>query len=65
MIDPRIPDDNAMAQVRRVTPEIPFPEGEKCSWAGQLTYGAAWPLSEKYYISESTTPRTNSTVCGW
>jgi len=51
LIDPRVPDDDAMAQVRRVTPEIPFPEGEQCSWAGQLAYGASWPLSEKYYLS--------------
>ena len=50
LIDPRIPDDGAMAQVRRVTPETTFPEAEKRSWSGQLTYGNAWPLSEKYYI---------------
>ncbi|MCP4455687.1 MAG: hypothetical protein GY809_29860, partial [Planctomycetes bacterium] len=28
LIDLRTPDDNAMSQVRRITPEVPFPESE-------------------------------------
>lgn len=28
MFDPRIPDDDAMAPVKRVTPEVGFPESQ-------------------------------------
>jgi len=39
-------DDGAMSQVRRLTPEAPFPEGEKHN----RQYGTAWPLSRQYYL---------------
>jgi len=52
VIDPSIPDDNAMAQIRRFTPEHDLPEAEiplrfdKASGG----YAAPWPLDEKYVI---------------
>jgi len=46
LIDPRIPDDDAMAPVKRITPEVRFPESQ----GGAQVYGTAWPLSEDYYL---------------
>jgi len=46
VIDPRVPDDDRMAPVRRLTPEIDFPESQD----GTESYGEAWPLSEDYYL---------------
>ena len=48
MVDPTIPDDGKMAQVKRVTPEYWFPEVEP---GGTHTYGTIWPLSEDFYLS--------------
>lgn len=47
MIDPRLDDDNSMSQIRRLTPETPFPESER----GPLLYATPWPLSENYWLS--------------
>ncbi len=46
MIDPRVEDDDAMAPVKRLTPEVAFPETQ----GGAQIYGNAWPLSEKYHL---------------
>ena len=52
VIDPSIPDDNAMSQIRRFTPDQVLPEAEtplkydKASGA----YASPWPLSEKYVL---------------
>jgi len=46
MIDPHIVDDDAMAPVKRITPEVAFPESQ----GGAQVYGTAWPLSEDYYL---------------
>jgi hypothetical protein len=46
VIDPRVADDDAMAPVRRLTPDAGFPESQK----GSQTYGTAWPLSETYFL---------------
>lgn len=46
VIDPRIEDDDAMAPVKRLTPDSGFPESQK----GAQTYGTAWPLSETYFL---------------
>ena len=48
LIDPEVKDDDAMAQVRRLTPEALFPESE--TGAGVGPYGAPWPLSEDFYL---------------
>jgi len=47
LLDPRVPDDGKMAQVKRITPEYFFPEVEK---GATHTYGTAWPLSEDFYL---------------
>jgi hypothetical protein len=46
LINPNIPDDDAMGPVQRITPEVGFPESQ----GGTQCYGMAWPLSEDYYI---------------
>ncbi|MEI7899721.1 MAG: hypothetical protein WCK89_05680 [bacterium] len=47
LIDTRIADDGAMAQVKRITPEYCFPEVEH---GAAYAYGTAWPLSEDFYL---------------
>ncbi len=47
LIDPTVADDNAMAPVKRLTPEIPFPEAEG---GGRQVYATAWPLDEDFYL---------------
>jgi hypothetical protein len=46
VIDPRVQDDDRMAPVRRLTPEVGFPESQ----GGTQTYGTPWPLGEDYYL---------------
>ena len=46
MIDPAIEDDDAMAPVKRITPDVGFPESQ----GGAQAYATAWPLSEDYYL---------------
>jgi len=46
VIDPRMIDDDAMAPVKRITPDVAFPESQ----GGTQTYATAWPLSEDYYL---------------
>ncbi len=46
LIDLDVPDDGAMSQLRRLTPDVRFPEGE----GGREAYGTAWPLSEDYCL---------------
>ncbi len=48
VFDPRVPDDDGMAPVRRLTPEVPFPESQGPT--GSQTFGQASPLSEDYYL---------------
>jgi hypothetical protein len=59
LIDPRETDDRSTAQLRRVTPEVPFPESESAPGVphekGRHTpaaevYGTPWPLSEDYFL---------------
>ncbi len=46
LIDPQTPDDDGMGPIRRITPEVGFPESQ----GGSQVYGTAWPLSEDYYL---------------
>ena len=49
LIDPRSDDrdeDDAMAPVKRLTPDVGFPESQ----GGMEAYGTAWPLSEDFYL---------------
>ena len=50
LIDPTVADDDAMAQVRRVTPDQLFPEAEYYFDRGSAAYASPWPLSEKYFL---------------
>lgn len=49
LLDPRLKDDDATAPLRRLTPEVPFPEAECAATTGQV-YATAWPLSEDFYL---------------
>ncbi len=46
LINPRIEDDDAMAPVKRITPDVGFPESQ----GGAQVYATAWPLSDDYYL---------------
>lgn len=46
IVDPEAQDDDAMGPVKRLTPEIAFPESQ----GGTVNYGEAWPLSEDYHL---------------
>jgi hypothetical protein len=46
VFDPQIQDDDRMAPVKRLTPDVAFPESQ----GGTEAYGDAWPLSEDYYL---------------
>jgi hypothetical protein len=46
LIDPQVPDDDGMGPVKRITPEVGFPESQ----GGAQVYATAWPLSEDYYL---------------
>lgn len=46
LIDPNRPDDDAMGPVKRVTPEVGFPETQ----GGTESYGTPWALSEDYFL---------------
>ena len=51
-VDPSIPDDNDMAQIRRFTPDHAFPEAEiplKYDKASGV-YATPWALSDKYIL---------------
>ena len=52
VIDPSVPDDDAMAQVKRLTPDQLFPESEANNtlYHHSGAYATAWPLSETYYL---------------
>jgi len=47
MIDPQAEDDGRMGPVKRITPDVGFPESQD----GGRVIGTAWPLSEKYYLA--------------
>lgn len=48
-LDLRVPDDGRMSQIRRITPEEPFPESEN-GGRGHYKYGSPWPLSEDFFL---------------
>jgi hypothetical protein len=49
LVDPRLPDDDAMGPLRRLTLEVPFPEAETSAGGAQV-YATAWPLDECFYL---------------
>ncbi len=46
VLDPWIEDDDAMAPLKRLTPDVWFPEAER----GETVYASAWPLGEAFYL---------------
>lgn len=50
LIDPRVPDDGAMSQLTRLTPDTPFPEAEGRPVSKYSRYGTPWPLSEDDFL---------------
>jgi hypothetical protein len=46
ILDPRVPDDDAMSQLKRLTPYERFPEVER----GRMNYSTPLPLSEDYFL---------------
>lgn len=52
LIDPSVPDDGAMGQIKRLTPDQLLCESEWSDWSTRHSgaYATAWPLSEKYYL---------------
>jgi len=50
LIDPTVPDDDEMSQVKRVTPDQLFPEAEFYIDKASGAYAAPWALSEDYYL---------------
>jgi hypothetical protein len=50
LIDPKIPDDDAMAPLKRITPDQLFPESEIGVHGPPANYAALWPLSEYFYL---------------
>lgn len=74
LVDLSIPDDGEMAQIKRITPDVAFPESEvapgvPCEMhAGRNNrqsevYGAPWPLSEKYYLCVYDRGQKNYAIC--
>lgn len=54
LIDLRVPDDDGLSQITRITPDARFPEAELDPYdAGRASYryGTPWPLSESYYLA--------------
>lgn len=52
VLDLRVPNDNHMSQIRRITPFEAFPESETYG-RSQYRYGAPWPLSEDLFLCNS------------
>jgi hypothetical protein len=46
LIDPSLPDDDSMGPIRRLTPDVGFPETQ----GGAQAYGTPWPLSDNYHL---------------
>ncbi|NLF68917.1 MAG: hypothetical protein GX575_07660 [Candidatus Anammoximicrobium sp.] len=46
IISPHVADDDSMGPVRRLTPEVGFPESQ----GGRQVYSTPWPLSENYHL---------------
>ncbi len=54
LIDLRVPDDDGLSQITRITPDARFPESELNVYdqgRPSYKYGTPWPLSESYYLA--------------
>ena len=61
IVDPNVADDDAMAPVKRITPDVDFPETQ----GGAQVYGTPYPLSEKYYLAVADFSMTTNMGCEW
>ncbi len=52
ILDLRVPNDNHMSQIKRVTPYEAFPESET-NGRSQYRYGSPWALSEDLFLCNS------------
>jgi hypothetical protein len=68
LIDVRQPEDRGTAQIKRVTPEVPFAESESAPGVPHPkgrhspraeVYGTPWPLSEDFYLCVHDTGQRN------
>jgi hypothetical protein len=50
LVNPQLDDDDAMSQVKLVTPDERFPETEYGYYCREASYSTPWPLSEDYYL---------------
>ncbi len=52
ILDPRIVDNDQMSALKRLTPDVEFPENQAQGGPGgwDSDYGEAWPLSEDYHL---------------
>jgi hypothetical protein len=55
LIDPDRGDNGSMDSVRRITPDVAFPESQ----GGYEAYAAAWPLSEDFYLCTYSAERAS------
>ncbi|NUM52255.1 MAG: hypothetical protein HUU46_01300 [Candidatus Hydrogenedentes bacterium] len=74
LIDLSVPDDGAMAQIKRITPDVAFPESEEAPGVSCEThrgrnnrksevYGTPWPLNENYYLCVYDRGQKNYGIC--
>ena len=68
IIDQKVPDNRSMSQVKRITPEVLFPESESAPGIAHRkgthrprgeVYGTPWPLSEDFYLCVYDVGQTN------
>lgn len=50
IVDPNVDDNDAMSNVKIVTPDERFPESEYGYFCREASYSTPWPLSENYYL---------------
>lgn len=50
MVDYSLDDDDAMSQVKMITPDERMPETEYGYFCREASYATPWPLSENYYL---------------
>lgn len=68
LLDMRARDDRACGQIRRLTPDVPFPESESAPGVPHVkgrhapnaeVFGTPWPLSEDFYLAVHDAGRKN------
>ena len=58
LLDADLEDDDAVSQLRRITPEQPFPEAEGSRDA--VPFASPWPLSEDFYLCAYSPPAVDA-----